>query len=218
MKVLKQWNIDELLVESRAIQNRLPPTKSNTSSKSLARAFAKLMFAGKVKATLDLLSKNSKRGVLHLDDRSDPNDPQSPSIREVLKSKHPKAQKATPEAVLPSAIAADAHQVIFDAIDARAISSAFLNVIGSAGPSDINAHEWKRLCCSFGVASNNLCSSLAMTTRRICRSYVDPNLLSLLLASRLIALDKCPGVHTIGIRDTTGCIITKAVLFTIYHT
>ena len=62
-------------------------------------------------------------------------------------------------------------------------------------------------------ALNDLCSSLAMTARRICTSYVDPNLLSPLLASRLIALDKCPGVRPIGIGDTARRIIAKAVLF-----
>ena len=51
-----------------------------------------------------------------------------------------------------------------------------------------------------------------MTTRRICTSYVDPNLLSPLLASRLIVLDKCPGVCPIGIGDTARHIIAKAVL------
>ena len=48
--------------------------------------------------------------------------------------------------------------------------------------------------------------------RRICTSYVDPKSISPLLACRLIALDKKPGVRPIGIGDTARRIIAKAVL------
>ena len=34
-------------------------------------------------------------------------------------------------------------------------------------------------------------------------------------ACRLIPLDKCPGVHPIGIEDVPRCILSKAVLFAI---
>ena len=37
--------------------------------------------------------------------------------------------------------------------------------------------------------------------------YVDPSGLSALVACRLIALDKCPGVRPIGIGETARCII-----------
>ena len=56
------------------------------------------------------------------------------------------------------------------------------------------------------------CHSLASVARRICTSYVDPKSISPLLACRLIALDKKPGVRPIGIGDTARQIIAKAVL------
>ena len=52
-------------------------------------------------------------------------------------------------------------------------------------------------------------------TKRLCTSYVDPRSLSPLLACRLIALDKHPGIRPIGIGDTARRIIAKAVLFAI---
>jgi len=42
------------------------------------------MFAGKTKAALDLLSQAQKGGVLHLNDPSDLNNPDSPTVRDML--------------------------------------------------------------------------------------------------------------------------------------
>ena len=168
------------------------------------------MFAGKCKEAF-LLSNGEKGGILHLDDPSDPNTPSSPLVKDVLTSKHPAGQRAHVNCILPSA-PGDVHPVVFDSIDATTIRSAALRITGSAGPSGIDAREWRRLCTSFKGASNELCASLATLARRVCTSYVDPNSISPLLACRLIALDKNPGVRPIGIGDTARWIIAKAVL------
>ena len=151
----------------------------------------------KCKAALDLLLKNGEGSVLHLDDRTDPSTSDSPTVREVLISKHPKGQ---PNCVLPSP-PQEAHPIIFESIDATAIRSAATDITGSAGPSGLDAHGRKRLCTSFKGASSNLCHSLAGVAKRICTSYVDPYSLAPFLACHLIALDKNPGVRPIGIGD-----------------
>ena len=83
---------------------------------------------------------------------------------------------------------------------------------GAAGPSGLDAREWRRLCTSYKGASRDLCASLAIVARRICSSFVDPTLIQPLLACRLIALDKHPGVRPIGVGDAAHRIIAKAVL------
>ena len=98
-------------------------------------------------------------------------------------------------------------------IDASSIRSAALHTKGAAGPSGIDAPCWRRLCSSFKSASHDLCHSMALLARRLCVTFVDPKGLSALLACRLIALDKCPGVRPIGICETARRIISKAVLF-----
>ncbi len=60
--------------------------------------------------------------------------------------------------------------------------------------------------------SISLCQSLAEVAKRLCSSFVDPQGISPLLACRLIALDKCPGVRPIGIGETARRIIAKTVL------
>ncbi len=68
------------------------------------------------------------------------------------------------------------------------------------------------MCTSFKKASTELCNSVAMVARRICTTLVDPKGISPLIACRLIALDKCPGVRPIGIGETARRIIGKAIL------
>ena len=53
--------------------------------------------------------------------------------------------------------------------------------------------------------------SLANTARRLCSEYVDPSAISALVACRLIALDKCPGVRPIGVAETVRRVIGKAI-------
>ena len=211
MKKWKEGNLNDLVLEGRTIQCRLPNHKSHKAKEKLARSFANLMFAGKCKAALDLLSSSDKGGILHLDDPSDPNTPGSPTVRDVLISKHPTGHSANADCILPSA-PSEVHPVIFESIDAKAIRSATMRISGSAGPSGLDAQDWRRLCTSFKGASADLCNALASTARRICTSLVDPKSISPLLACRLIALDKSPGVRPIGIGDTARRIIAKAVL------
>ena len=129
----------------------------------------------------------------------------------MFNSKHPQGEQANAECILPSD-PEDIHPVIFDSIDASAIRSAALRTTGSAGPSGLDAHGWRRLCTAFKGASTDLCNLLAMAAKRICTSYVDPKCISPLLACHLIALDKNPGVRSMGIGEVARRIIAKAVL------
>ena len=83
---------------------------------------------------------------------------------------------------------------------------------GGAGPSGTNAAFWKCLCTSFAHASNDLCASLALLAKKISTTYVNPEGLSCLTASRLIALDKMPGVRPIGIGEVVRRAISKAIV------
>ena len=203
----------ELVREGRALQQRLPKgPDTRYDSTKLARSFSKLMFAGKCKAALDLLSNADKSGLLHLNNSANPDDPSSPSVKDVLISKHPPAQPVHHDCILPED-PQDPHPIIFDSIDANSIRSAAVRMNGAAGPSGLDAHQWRRLCTSHKGTSRDLCAALASVTRRLCSSYVDPSPIAPLLACRLIALNKNPGIRPIGIGDTARRIIAKAVLF-----
>ena len=181
----------------------------------MARSFAKLMFQGKTKAALRLVTEQKRGDLLHLDSVIVPgNSDNTPlTVHNALLSKHPDGQPASPSALVfgntePPAI----HPVLFESIDAAVIKNASLSTSGAAGPSGIDARGWRRLCSSFHSASNDLCHSLARLAQRMCTEYVHPDGLSAFVASRLIALDKNPGVRPIGVGEVSRRIIAKAVL------
>ena len=197
--------LNNLLREGRAIQQCIPTSSPSLNNEQLSRSFAKLMFEGKTKAALRLLMEVSKGSVLHLDDIIETENGQR-KVRDILTDKHPRGQPACHDAIInddPSEV----HPILFEPLDGTMIRSAALQTSGAAGPSGLDAFGWRRLCTSF-----ELCHSLALTVKRLSTELVDPVSISPLMASRLIALDKNPGVHPIGIGDTARRIITKAIL------
>ena len=51
-----------------------------------------------------------------------------------------------------------------------------------------------------------------MVACRLCTTFIGPEGLEAFVASRLIALNKCPGVRPIGIGEVVRRIIAKAIL------
>ena len=86
---------------------------------------------------------------------------------------------------------------------------------GLSGPSGLDVAAWKRLCTSFRSSSNDLCAQLSSLGWRLCTEYVDPLGLYPLLSSRLITLDKNPGVRPTGMGKTTRHLLGKAILYVI---
>ena len=145
-------------------------------------------------------------------------DSEEVSVLEVLKSKHPPPPPPPSAAPMEEALVEGSldppsvHPVIYQDINAKTIHSAALCTSGAAGPSGIDARGWRRMCCSFKSASDDLCNSLALLTRHICSEFVDPDGLAALLSCRLIALDKDPGVRPIGVCEVVRRIMAKAIL------
>ena len=70
---------------------------------------------------------------------------------------------------------------------------------------DVYAHPLAQHQMIFVIA-------LLWVAKRLCTEHVNPDGVAPLLASRLIAIDKCPGVRPIGVDETSRRIIGKAVL------
>ena len=104
------------------------------------------------------------------------------------------------------------HPVIFQGITADSIREAALKVEGGAGPSGLDARDWRRLSTSFGMVSDELCRSLADFAKRLCSESVPFSSIAAYTASRLIPLDKSPGVRPIGVGEVVRRVIGRAVL------
>ena len=105
--------------------------------------------------------------------------------------------------------------MIYERIDADLIRHAAKNTNGAAGPWGLDAHGWRRICCTFKQASDELCHSLALLFRRLCTQFIHTSAMAPILACRLIILDKNPGVRPIGVCEVDRIIIPKAILFII---
>ena len=96
---LEQWKVGDianLLDEGATIQARLlRPSFQNGSLKNRSKQFAELVFSGKIKQAMNMLSEDGKGGILRLDDKI-PSSKGDQTVKEVLKSKHPQSQAADP--------------------------------------------------------------------------------------------------------------------------
>ena len=168
----------------------------------------------KVNSAIRLLSNGSKGNVFTLNSLADHNDPSGGTVRDMLAKKHPIPGPISPEAILLNNTPPCDHDrffSIFDRLDGDLIKCVALRSSGAAGPSGIDTFGWRRLCSSFS-SSPTLCNALAHVAYRLCTSYVHPSGITALVASHLIALDKCPGVRQIGIGEISRRIFSKAVL------
>ena len=160
------------------------------------------------------MSKQSRGGILCADDLVALGDSSGKTVFDILKSKHPTAVPASPDALLEgSADPPVVQPVVFYQITAGTIRRAALSTKGATGPSGFDAHGWRRLYTCLKSASSDLCHALAAVARRLCTTFVDPKGISPFLASCLIALDKRSGIRPIGICEIPKRIIAKAVLF-----
>ena len=106
------------------------------------------------------------------------------------------------------------HESVYSEVTGEMIREAALRTKGAGGPSGVDANGFKRLlaCKSFKKSSANLCDAVAAMARRLCTEYVKPLTIELLLANRLIPLDKGEGqVRPIGVGEVIRRIVAKCV-------
>ncbi len=172
----------------------------NTNDTRKAITFSKLLMEGKVRSAFRLLAKSGQSGILTLNQITE--ESTGKTVKDVLEEKHPDANPTPEEAILNKSNASfNFHPILFESNNTEAIRAAALHTKRVAGPSGADAMIWRKLCTTFGVKSNDLCTALAACAKRICTTYVEPIGLMAYTACRLIPLDKFPGVRPIGIGE-----------------
>ena len=139
----KEGEIESLLREGRAIQNRIRKTKrANPPDK--AKIFAKLVMQGQINSALRFLSDDDYGGVLTLTD----------DVMRQLHEKHPEAQDAKLGSILFGPVE-EVHDSLYQQINGEMIREAALRTKESGGPSSVDANGFKRIltCKSFKKSS-----------------------------------------------------------------
>lgn len=86
-----------------------------------------------------------------------------------------------------------------------------LRIQGSAGPGGCDSTHWKDITLQYGSSSQHFWDCIAELTCYMANSIIDWVPLRALLANRLIALDKSPGIRPMGVRETLRWIIGKTI-------
>eukprot|EP00111_Clytia_hemisphaerica_P007481 TCONS_00021735-protein len=192
MKIWKKGDFHQLLREAETIQQRLPSTYKKKDLATTSRKFRDMMQKGNVNGAIKLLTNNMRGGVLPLDDNT---------IKQ-LRVKHPRAKPADESAILQGPLL-QVEPVVFEVIDENLIYKAAQLTKGGSGPSGLDADGWRHILTSrsFGEAGRNLRTALSLVIRHLCTNEIMDDSLQSLMASRLIPLDKMPGVRPIGVGE-----------------
>ena len=202
---LKQWKAGEFILlkkDIRKIQQSFIAAKKPRSADDIAKSFAKLIMHGKISAALKLLDKEGSTGVLNLTD----------SVMEELHQKHPSPAPIKENTLLQGPVDL-VPECFFEHIDEQTVLKAALDTKGSAGPSGMDAELYRRVLCSknFSVAGKGLREEIALFARNLATKSYHPSLIEAYVASRLIPLDKHPGIRPIGIGEVLRRIVGKII-------
>ena len=198
----KNGEVIELLKESRLIQKRLQSSRKSKSIDDVSRIFAKLIMEGKISAALKILDSESSSGVLPISDQ----------VLNDLKLKHPNSEPASEECLLFGPLE-HIPSYFYESIDEQTVMQSALKTKGSAGPSGMDAELYRRILCSknFSAESKLLREEIATFAIKLLSNSYDPALIEPYVASRLIPLDKNPGVRPIGVGEVLRRIVGKMV-------
>ena len=88
---------------------------------------------------------------------------------------------------------------------------------GGSGPSGLDGDGWRHILTSrgYGDAGNDLRVAIAAVTRSLCSETINDDSIGPLMASRLIPLNKMPGLRPIGVGEVLRRIIGKVVMSTL---
>ena len=201
LQLWKEGKIKLLLKEGRTIQKRITTSKRRSQTDT-SKLFAKLMLQGKVSAALKILSDDDEHGVL----------PPTDETIEELKKKHPPPAAIQKETLLQGPLQ-EVESFYFDNINADLIRIAARQTKGAAGPSKLDAEQFKAILCSkkFKHEGQQLCENIATMAKKVATEVIDPTSPETYVACKLIPLNKNPGIRPIGIGETLRRIIGKTV-------
>ena len=164
------------------------------------------MLRGQVRSAVRFVTERVTGGGVLVPDL--PSNIPGMSVFDVLAQKHPEPGEVVPSTFMPC----DTLPPLIDLdITGGHVERVARQLQGAAGPGGSSALQWRNYLLRFGRHSALLRDSVALLARHLVNSIVEWEKIRALVANRLIALDKCPGVRPIGIGEALQRILGKIV-------
>jgi uncharacterized C2H2 Zn-finger protein len=199
-----------LLTESMKSDNSLRNSHNRKEHNNhVTQTFTRLILRGKIREAVNWLLTNDTSKVLNTNHEVDAT---GKTVSDVLKDKHPLPK--TPNAdlfTLPDEVLELPPLLEVD-ITSNHVEQVARKLHGGGGPTGTTSENWKDYLLRFGEASHHLRNSIAQLTMTLNNEYVPWHQIQALMSSRLVALDKCPGVRPIGIGECLRRIISKCMI------
>ena len=194
MELWKTNSFETLLCEAERCVAQYRSRQPRLSDDHVVRVFTRLMLCGRVCEAVRFVTDRARGGVLKPSD-TDANS--GKCVLDVLREKHP------PPGVSPR----DAFVSCTDLpllVDVDVTSS---HVEQVAGPGGADSYHWQCFLLNYGAHSSRLREAVADLAMHLANDIIDWTDIRALMANRLIALDKCPGVRLISIGDYLHCVL-----------
>ena len=120
--------MNELVNESKDIQERLPSTNSQMNTEKFSSKFKQLMQKSNINGALRLLTNNMGIGILPLSKETLP----------MLCLKHPEVEQAHHKAILQGP-KTQIHSTVYEDINEDLVKKAAIKAKGGCGPSELDA-------------------------------------------------------------------------------
>jgi hypothetical protein len=209
-KRLDAWEKGQftMLVEDtlRSMETHLTSKQGKTTPEQRTKTFHQKVLRGNIRGAVRYLTEREKGGILYPDDIDEKT---GKTVQSVLESKHPDARTPGVDALtdypfLPDFVDLDITEDSIE-VTARRLS-------GGAGLGGTDAHALQQWLLRFGRSSRLLRQATADLVDWMANSFPPWAAYRALMAGRLVALDKCPGVRPIGVGETWRRLAAKATL------
>jgi hypothetical protein len=191
----------------------LPPDEETK-----ARAYNSRVLSGRLRSAVREITRRGDGGVLQPDSVCTKT---GLPVLTVLREKHPPMRDPAPDLSDPDRGSFEPYEdtphPLPVAITDEVVENVAARLSGAAGPGGTDAVDLRNWLLRFGVESEQLRTTLASLTEWLCNSHPPWAAYRAIMACRLVALDKCPGVRPVGIGEIYRRLMAKCVLAVIGH-
>jgi hypothetical protein len=182
-------------------------------AESVARSYNSKVLGGRLRTAVRSLTQRGQGGVLQPDDTCSKT---GKPVLEVLRGKHPAMRDPQPDMEDDARGSFEHYDEVPEAvplvITGDVVEKVASRLSGGAGPGGSDAVDLRNWLLRFGAESEALRDALAGICEMMANGNPSWAAFRALMACRLVALDKCPGVRPVGIGEIYRRLFAKCVL------